>query len=98
MTRGAWDAREAARLAREAYRYVARHYPEGAPLEPLGRADRAVLEAEEAGDWPAYIEALRQLCRTAWREAMKRPVRPPQVSHLRPSFATPRGGVSYGAL
>jgi hypothetical protein len=67
-----WDAQEAAQRARDAYQYAARHYPKDAPLEPLGEADRAVLEAEEARDWPAYIEALRELCRTARREAIKR--------------------------
>ena len=68
----AWDTERAAELARKAYRYAAEHYPPEAPLEPLGRADMAVLEAEEAGDWPAYVEALRELMRTAKREAIKR--------------------------
>jgi len=68
----AWDTEKAADLAREAYRYVARTYPPDAPLEPLGRADMAVLRAQEAGDWQAYEEALRELCRVARREALKR--------------------------
>jgi hypothetical protein len=67
-----WDTEEAARLAREAYHYVAKHYPLDADLEPLGVADRAVLEAQERGDWPAYVEGLRELCRTARREAVRR--------------------------
>lgn len=67
-----WNTKEAARLAREAYRYVAKHYALDAPLEPLGRADRRVLEAQERGDWPAYAEALRELMRTARREAQRR--------------------------
>ena len=67
----AWDAARAAELAREAYRYVGRVYPDGAPLEPIGKADRAVLEAQEAGDFSAYEEALRELCRTARREAAR---------------------------
>jgi hypothetical protein len=54
-----WDTEEAARLAREAYRYAARTYPIDADMEPLGVADRAVLEAREAGDWEAFVEALR---------------------------------------
>ncbi len=54
-----WDTELAAQRAREAYRYVARVYPKDAPLEPLGRADRRVLEAQERRDWPAYEEALR---------------------------------------
>jgi hypothetical protein len=66
-----WDTEEAARLAREAYKYAAKHYPTAADLEPLGRADAAVVEAEERGDWPAYVEALRELCRTARREAQR---------------------------
>jgi hypothetical protein len=62
----------AARMAREAYRYVARTHPLDANLEPLGVADARVVEAEERGDWPAYVEALRELCRTARREAQRR--------------------------
>jgi hypothetical protein len=67
-----WDTGEAARLARQAYLFVAKHYPPDAPLEPLGKVDRAVLEAQERGDWPAYVEGLRELCRTARREAQRR--------------------------
>jgi hypothetical protein len=67
-----WDTEEAARLARVAYRYVARTYPPEADLEPLGVADRTVLQAQERGDWPAYVEALRELMRTARREAQGR--------------------------
>jgi hypothetical protein len=66
-----WDSALAAQRALEAYRYVARTYPEGAPLEPLGRADMRVLEAQEAGDWPAFVEALRELCRVARRAAIR---------------------------
>lgn len=67
-----WDTAEAARLAREAYRYVARTYQPDADLEPLGAADRAVLEAQNRRDWPGYVEALRELMRTARREAQRR--------------------------
>jgi hypothetical protein len=67
-----WNTEEAARFAREAYRYVARTYPRDAPLEPLGVADRAVLEAQERFDWSSYVEALRELMRTARREAQRR--------------------------
>ncbi len=67
-----WDTEEAARLAREAYRYVARTYPPDADLEPLGKVDRAVLEAQQQGDWPRYVEALREICRTARREAQRK--------------------------
>jgi hypothetical protein len=66
-----WDTEEAARLAREAYKYVARTFPPDAPLEPLGRADATVLNAQEAGDWSGYVEALRELCRTARREVSR---------------------------
>ncbi len=67
-----WNTEEAARLAREAYRYVGRTHPLDANLERLGVADARVVEAEERGDWPAYVEALRELCRTARREAQRR--------------------------
>jgi hypothetical protein len=67
-----WNTEEATRLAREAYLYVARTYPPDANLEPLGKVDRVVLEAQERGDWPQYVEALRELCRTARREAQRR--------------------------
>jgi hypothetical protein len=72
MMTNTWDTERAAQRAREAYRYVARVYPRGAPLEPLGRADRAVLEAQDRRDWPAYEEALREMCRVARREAQRR--------------------------
>ena len=57
-TAPAWDIERAAELAREAYRYVGRTYPKDAPLEPIGRADLAVLEAQsmeelEAISWEA---------------------------------------------
>jgi hypothetical protein len=58
-----WNTEEAARLAREAYRYVA---------EPLGVADRRVLECQERGDFGGYVEALRELCRVARREAQRK--------------------------
>jgi hypothetical protein len=66
-----WNTEETARIAREAYRYAARTYPKDADMEPLGVADRAVLEAQEAGDWEAFVEALRELMRTARREAQR---------------------------
>jgi hypothetical protein len=67
-----WDTELAAARAREAYRYIARVYPKDAPLEPIARADMAVLEAQESSDWPTYVDALRELMRTAKREALKR--------------------------
>jgi hypothetical protein len=82
-----WDTEEAARLAKEAYKYVARTFLPNAPLESLGRADAAVVEAEERGDWLAYVEALRRLCRTARREAQRARAACPALStsRLRPS-------------
>jgi hypothetical protein len=71
-TSATWDTEEAARLAREAYCYVARTYPLDADLEPLGKVDQVVLEAQEQGDWPRYVEALRELCRVARRGAQRR--------------------------
>lgn len=68
----AWDAVKALQLAGKAYQYVARVLPPDATLDAIGRADRAVLEAEEREDFPAYEEALRDLMRTARREARKR--------------------------
>jgi hypothetical protein len=67
-----WDTEQAAELARTAYRYAAAWYPKDAPLEPLGKVERVVLEAQERGDWPRYVEALRELMRTARREAQRR--------------------------
>ncbi len=67
-----WDTELAAERAREAYRYVARQYPKDAPLEPIGRADMAVLETQERRDWGGYEEALRELMRTAKREVLRR--------------------------
>lgn len=73
MSAQRWDTERAAQLAREAYRYVARMCPnESAALESIGKADMAVLEAQEAGDFEAYEEALRELCRVARREAKGR--------------------------
>jgi hypothetical protein len=45
-----------------------------ATIEPIGRWDRAALEAQERRDWPAYEEALREMMRTARREAKRRRV------------------------
>jgi hypothetical protein len=67
-----WNHRKAHELARAAYSYVARVLPPDAALEAIGQADRAVLEAEERQNFPAYEEALRELCRTVRREAERR--------------------------
>ena len=65
-----WDTELAAERATTAYRYVARTYLKDAPLEPLGRADRAVLEGQECRDWSGYEEALRELMRAALSERL----------------------------
>jgi hypothetical protein len=64
---GAWDTERAAFLAAQAYRYVAKVADPAklAPLEPLRAAQAAVLEAQEAGDWPEYVVALRRMMRVA---------------------------------
>ena len=67
-----WNHMKAHELARAAYSYVARVLPANANLEAIGRADRAVLEAEGRQDFPAYEEALRELCKAARREAQRR--------------------------
>jgi hypothetical protein len=67
-----WNRVEALELARKAYSYVARVLPPDAALEAIGRADRAVLEAEQRQDFPVYEEALRELCKAAMREARRR--------------------------
>jgi hypothetical protein len=65
----AWDTEAAAQKAEQAYRYVSRTLPPGADYSPLDSLTEAAYEAERAGDWPAYVEALRELCRAARREA-----------------------------
>jgi hypothetical protein len=67
----AWNTGKAAELARTAYRYVAATHPKDESLESLDGPQDAVLEAQSAGDWQAYEEALRELCRAAKREAIK---------------------------
>ena len=70
-----WDTEEAAKLAREAYTYTGRMSPADAPpeaFEDLGAADAAVVEAQRRGDWPGYLEVLRQLMRVAKRERLVR--------------------------
>jgi hypothetical protein len=67
-----WDEQEAARLAREACRYVARVCPKDAPWDAIGRADVRVLAAQESGDWEGYVKALRKMMHVAQREAQRR--------------------------
>jgi hypothetical protein len=68
----AWDTERAAELADTAYRYVARVYPRAAGYDRLEEYTEAAYAAQDAGDFEAYREALRELCRVARREALKR--------------------------
>jgi hypothetical protein len=67
-----WDTARASELAREAYRYLVKTMPKDSDLDVLAPHEDAALEAQRAGDWQAYEEALREMCRTAKREAVKR--------------------------
>ena len=67
-----WDPQRASELAREAYLYVAQAMPKGADLGVLSHHEEAALEAQREGNWTAYEEALREMCRVAKREALKR--------------------------
>ena len=66
-----WDTEKAARRAEQAYRYVSRTLPPGADYSPLDRHTEAAYWAERIGNWPAYLEALAELCSTARGEAMR---------------------------
>ena len=67
----AWDTTAAAGKAEQAYRYVSRTVPPGTDYAPLDRHTEAAYEAERAGDWTAYLEALAELCRTARGEGRR---------------------------
>lgn len=54
-----WDTTAAAGKAEEAYRYVSETLPPGTDYSPLDSYTDAAYEAEKAGDWTAYVEALR---------------------------------------
>jgi hypothetical protein len=69
---GVWDTQMASERAREAYRYAARTMPKDADLDVLAPHEDAAIAAQRAGDLQAYEEALRELMRTARREAFKR--------------------------
>jgi hypothetical protein len=66
-----WDTAVAAQRAEQAYSYVARTLPPGADYSPLDSLTGAAYEAERDGNWTAYVEALRELCRTARDEARR---------------------------
>jgi hypothetical protein len=67
----AWDTAAAAQRAEQAYRYASRTLPPGSNYSTLDSHTDAAYEAERAGDWPAYVEALRELCRAARSQARK---------------------------
>ena len=67
-----WGPQRACERAREAYRYVAQTMPKYANLDVLAHHEEAALEAQRDGNWTAYEEALREMCRVAKREALKR--------------------------
>ncbi len=68
----AWDTELASERAREAYRYVARMMPKDADLDVLAPHEDAAIAAQRAADRQAYEEALREMCRVAKQEALKR--------------------------
>ena len=69
---GAWDTERGSQLARRAYRYIAATMPPDADLDALNEYEDAAIAAQRAGDFDAYRDALREMCRVAKREALKR--------------------------
>ncbi len=67
-----WDTERGSELARRAYAYVTQTQPRDADLDLLGEYEDAAIAAQRAGDFNAYQEALREMCRVAKREALKR--------------------------
>ncbi len=68
---GTWDTARASELAREAYRYLVRTMPKDADLGVLAPHEDAALEAQRAGDFRRYEEALREMMRAGKREALR---------------------------
>jgi hypothetical protein len=66
-----WDTERAARRAEQAYRYVSRTLPSGADYSALDGHTEAAYRAERIGNWPAYLEALAELCRAARGEGRR---------------------------
>jgi hypothetical protein len=66
-----WDSQRAAHRAKQAYRYVSRTLPPGADYSALDAHTAAAYKAERTGNWPAFLEALAELCSTARREARR---------------------------
>jgi hypothetical protein len=65
----AWDGAKATDLARRAYQFIAKVFPKDVDLGVLDDVQDAVLTAQGVGDFPAYEEALRDMCAVALREA-----------------------------
>jgi hypothetical protein len=66
-----WDAEVAGIRAEQAYRYVSQTLAPGSDYSHLDSYTDAAYEAERAGNWTAYVEALRELCRTARDEGRR---------------------------
>ena len=66
-----WDTERAARRAEQAYRYVSETLPPGTNYSPLDAHTEAAYKAERTGNWPAYLEALAELCRTVRGEGRR---------------------------
>jgi hypothetical protein len=66
-----WDTERAARKAEQAYRYVSRTLPPGTDYSLLDGYTEAAYRAERVGNWPAFLQALADLCRAARAEAMR---------------------------
>jgi hypothetical protein len=67
-----WDTEKGAELATQAYGYVGRVYPKAAGYDRLDKYTEAAHDAQDAGDFAAFEDALRELMRAARREALKR--------------------------
>jgi hypothetical protein len=72
MSALAWDTERAATLARKTYRYLVKTMPRDANLDVLAPHEDAALEAQAAGDFDAYEDALRAMMRTALEAKMER--------------------------
>lgn len=66
-----WDSERATQRAEQAYRYVSRTLLPGADYSALDAHTAAAYKAERTGNWPAFLEALAELCSTARREARR---------------------------
>ena len=66
-----WDTEKAAKLAAEALRYLARHYPECAASEVLREHEEAAHQAAMDADEARYREALRAYMRAGRDEALR---------------------------